>query len=101
MISRVDRPALEMLATSYARFRAAAREVEENGPLSEGSRGQPKESPAVRIEREAARDYLRFAEQFGLTASARTRLGLAELQRRRSMAQELRGSGRPKLKPVD
>ena len=48
------------------------------------------------------RDYLRFAEEFGLTPVARTRLGLAELRRRRSMVDELRDSlGPPNLEPVE
>ena len=56
----------------------------------------------MRIEREAARDYLRLAEHFGLTAIARTRLGLAEV-RRRSVVEELDHAfgGPVKLEPVD
>ena len=89
---------MEIINAPVQRARAL---IDEHGHLSVGDQGQPRPHPAVRIEQEAMRDYLRFAEEFGLTPVARTRLGLAEL-RRRSMDEELRDTlGSVDLKPVD
>ena len=88
MLDRVDRPALELLATTYARWRRASRMVNREGVTSVGGNGQLILHPAARVERDSALLYLRTAEQFGLTLLSRTRLGIAELQRR-SLGQEL------------
>jgi P27 family predicted phage terminase small subunit len=82
MIDLVDEAALRMLSIQYARWLGAGRTIAEDGMFTVGSRGQPKEHPAVRVERDATVLYSRMAEQFGLTPMARTRLGLAELHRR-------------------
>ena len=82
MIDLVDEAALRMLSMQYARWVKAGRAIAKEGMFTFGSRGQPREHPAVRIERDATVLYLRAAEQFGLTPVARTRLGLAELHRR-------------------
>jgi P27 family predicted phage terminase small subunit len=100
MVDRVDVPALEMMATQYALSRQAQRAIEEHGFFAEGSRGQMREHPAVRSQRDASTLFLRFAEQFGLTPSARARLGLAELHRRSLQAEMTDGLGAPKLRPA-
>jgi P27 family predicted phage terminase small subunit len=96
LLDRVDVAALEMLATTYARFWQAKRVVESDGLFVEGSRGQAKISPAVRIEAESRDAFLRLAEQFGLSPLARIRLGLADLTRK-SLQQDLLSS----LGPVE
>lgn len=101
LVDRIDGPALEMLATMYARVRQAARVVASDGHFSLGSVGQVREHPAVKIERESMVMFLRFAEQFGMTAVSRTRLGMAELHGR-ALAQELRDAfGPTTLRPLD
>ena len=82
MIDRVDRAALEMLATSYARWRQAVAMLADQDLLVLGARAQLKQHPAIRIERDAATLYMRTAEHFGVTPIARSRLGLAEVHRR-------------------
>jgi P27 family predicted phage terminase small subunit len=82
ILDTVDTAALEMAATAYSRFRQAKRVIDVDGVTSEGSMGQIREHPALAIERAAQQTYLRFAEQYALTPSARTRLGLAELHRK-------------------
>jgi P27 family predicted phage terminase small subunit len=100
ILDRVDTPALEQLATQYARIRAAQRVIDEAGYFARGSTGQIKEHPALKIEERATNLFLKLAEHYGLTAIARTRLGLAELHRR-SLAQELtEGLGVPELRPA-
>lgn len=91
VLSPVDRPALIALCRQWARAQAAAEQIEQGGQqtlLSTGSTGQVIEHPLLGIERAASALLLRFAEQYGLTPVARTRLGLAELQRR-TLAREL------------
>lgn len=88
LIDLVDRPALVLMSIQWARAEQARREIEEKGLFATGSEGQIVEHPAVKIERAAAALYLRFAEHYALTPVARTRLGLAELQRK-SIASEL------------
>ena len=82
MIDRVDRPALEILATAYARWRQAAALLASGEIVILGGHDQPKQHPAIRIERDAATLYMRTAEHFGVTPIARSRLGLAEIHRR-------------------
>jgi P27 family predicted phage terminase small subunit len=88
VLDGLDQPALEAACLRYARAKQAARIVDEQGPISTGSTGQLVAHPAIQIERESFTAFLRFAEQYGLTASARTRLGLSEM-RRRAMTDEL------------
>jgi P27 family predicted phage terminase small subunit len=100
IVDRVDIPVLEQLATQYARIRQAQRVIAEVGHFELGSRGQVKEHPALKIEREATRTFLTLAEQYALTPVARTRLGLAELHRRTLQAEMTDALGTAELKPV-
>jgi P27 family predicted phage terminase small subunit len=98
----VDRPALEMAATAYERFHQARRVINVHGVLT---RRQPSGEiiphPAVRIEREAQATFLRFAEQFGLTASARARLGIAILQGQEMLSKAMETElGETELEPA-
>ena len=88
ILDGVDRPMLTLAATQYARAMEAGRVLDREGILSEGYQGQPVEHPAAKMERAAMKLFALFAEQYALTPVARTRLGLAELQRR-SLADEL------------
>jgi P27 family predicted phage terminase small subunit len=81
MIDLVDVTALEMLASTYARWRRAVRDVNRRGLIVQGRQGLVL-NPAARVERDMASQHLKFAEQFGLTPLARARLGLAEVHRR-------------------
>jgi P27 family predicted phage terminase small subunit len=89
IVDIIDRANLEALCMSYQRMMEARLAIAEDGPFSTGSMGQLVEHPALKIEREAQRDFLRFSEHYALTPIARTRLGLAEIARR-TMQEELR-----------
>jgi len=71
---RVDAPALAALCIQWARAKQARRILAEEGLLALGSKGQLVEHPALAIERSAHALFLRFAEQYGLTAAARARI---------------------------
>jgi P27 family predicted phage terminase small subunit len=101
VIDRVDVPALEMLATVYARVRQSGRVVDHEGHFTLGARGQIREHPSLRIEREYIGLYRQLAGEFALTPVARTRLGLAELHRRTLNAEMTDALGTPDLTPVD
>jgi len=88
LLDGIDAVALEGLCVLVARARAARELVERDGIVAHTAKGVPVVHPAVRVERDAWQAFLRFAEQYALTPVARTRLGLAELQRR-SLADEL------------
>jgi P27 family predicted phage terminase small subunit len=97
IIDVVDTMALEALCTQWARAKQAGRVINARGLFARGSTGQLTEHPAVAIERNAHAMFLRFAEQYALTPVARTRLGLAELQRR-SLTDEMAAKlGEPDL----
>lgn len=68
-----------MLSRQAAVAYDAARLVEEEGLVVTGALGQKVAHPLLRIERDAANVYLRFAERFGLDVASRMRLGLMQL----------------------
>jgi P27 family predicted phage terminase small subunit len=88
LISELDRSVFTSYCIAYARHMAAVRAVtaaivadsrrhkknRTGGLMVRGSRKNVVQNPAVRIEREAGRDVLRFAEQLGLTPSARSKI---------------------------
>lgn len=88
LISELDRSVFTSYCIAYARHMSAVRVltslVEKDarrhrknrtgGLLVKGSTNNLVQNPAVRIEREAGRDVLRFAEQLGLTPSARSKI---------------------------
>ena len=100
LVDRVDTASLEAMTTAYARFRQARRVIASDGLFVEGSRGQPRLHPAVRLEQESWAAFARWSEFFGLTPLSRVRLGLAELSRR-SLAAEMHDQLGPlKLEPL-
>jgi len=101
LLDTVDRGMLEMAATAYARHRQAGRILAVQGHLTRGSVGQLREHPSMATERAAAATYERIAEQFGLTPIARTRMGLAELSRKKLKDELVDSFGRPDLIEVD
>jgi P27 family predicted phage terminase small subunit len=100
ILDRVDMATLELMATQYARAREAGEVIAKEGLVSTGYNGQPVAHPAVVVERLATAEFLRSAEHFALTPVARTRLGLAELERRKLEDDIEQSVGRPQLKRV-
>jgi P27 family predicted phage terminase small subunit len=78
IVDRVDLPMLEQLAMQYARIKTCQKVIREIGYFARGSTGQVREHPAVKIERESTALFMKIATQYGMTAVARTVLGLAE-----------------------
>jgi P27 family predicted phage terminase small subunit len=101
IVDLVDLPALEGLCITYARARQAGRVVERVGHFQVGTRGQTIQHPALRVEREAWRDFYSMAEHFAITPIARTRLGLANLQGKRLREEMGDALGTPDLTPIE
>jgi P27 family predicted phage terminase small subunit len=101
IVDRVDGPLLEMLATTYARWRQASRVLAVDGHFVHGIGGSLRAHPAIKIERDANAAFLRMAEHFALSPVARTRLGLQELHRRTLAAELADALGEPDLQPID
>lgn len=74
VIDKVDRAALKAMCVQWAMAEQASRVLAKQGYFTTGSTGQLVEHPAVAIVRNAHSMFLRFAEQYGLTASARARI---------------------------
>jgi P27 family predicted phage terminase small subunit len=83
ILDRIDLPAARMMCVAYALFERARQDVEEFGMYALGSMGQVVVAPAVAIAQANAALYLRFAEQFAATPSARARLGLEGAKKRK------------------
>lgn len=83
VLTRIDGAALSAYCTSYARWVRAERVLSEKGETYEsgGRHGrQIKTRPEVRIAEDSLRTLKMFAEQLGLTPSARVRLKGAPTQ---------------------
>lgn len=81
MLSPVDIPALALLCEHYATAQTAAEAMRAKGnvpaPIDQDQAhdGRRRKHPATMVFREATNAYLRLAQEFGLTASARTTIG--------------------------
>jgi len=78
---------IEAMVVAAYRHRQARRKIDELGILVKGLTG-PMVNPLIRMERDEAATFLRWAEQFGITLSSRIRMGLLQLAGE-TMAQSL------------
>lgn len=78
----LDIPTLKVLCLLYAGAMQAAQVIGEQGRYTKGSMGQMRQHPAVKDFNEQSVLFLRYASEYGLTALARTRLGLLDVTRR-------------------
>lgn len=82
MVTTADRPAVILMCRHWEHVVGSQRTLEEDGYYSEGSMGQMVVHPAMRVFLDSSTAYLRFAQHFGLTPSARVKLGLNDAARR-------------------
>jgi len=87
-VQLIDLPAVKSMCIHYAQAEKLRRVLDEQGYFVLGSQGQMTEHPAMRQFNNCSAMFLRYAQEFGLTTVARTRLGLMDVQRR-SIAQEM------------
>jgi len=82
LLSKVDRAALAAYCQAYGRWeqaeetlaKMAARDELTNGLMIKTTGGNAIQNPIVGIANKAALDMVRYAEQFGMTPSARSRI---------------------------
>ncbi|MCF6304369.1 MAG: phage terminase small subunit P27 family [Rhodobacteraceae bacterium] len=78
ILTSLDRAALGAYCTSYSRWSEAEIKLEADGFTIETSLGTIIQSPLVGIANKAAADMVRYAAEFGMTPSARSRVKIAE-----------------------
>lgn len=81
-VQQVDLPAIFAMCVSWQTAERARKVLDEQGWFILGSVGQMTAHPAVAIMQGAHDRFLRFAQDFGLTTTARTRLGLMDVQKK-------------------
>ena len=74
VLTETDTAALEMLCLHYGMAVEAGKILREEGLTAIGAHGQTVKHPAVQILRDASTAFRMYAEQFGLTPSARSRI---------------------------
>lgn len=91
LVSNLDTSALAAYCIAFERFKEAneaLREVAKKDPLFKGmmiktTGGNWIQNPLVGVARRAADDMLKFAAEFGMTPSARSRVAAIELDNKR------------------
>lgn len=91
LLTELDLPALAMMCAHYDAAMQAAREIRTNGVLSVDERGLLRKSPAVQILRDASAAFRAYADRFGMSPSARTRIAVDAARDEPSLAEILRG----------
>jgi P27 family predicted phage terminase small subunit len=75
LLSVLDTACLAAYCQTYSRWREAEKALaHDGGLLIKTQDGNPRRNPLVKISADAAADMVRFANEFGLTAVARSRL---------------------------
>ena len=74
VLTGADMAAFAGYCQNYARWKEAEEHLTEEGPAFEDSKGKVQHSPYLRVSEAARRDMLRFASEFGLTPSSRSRI---------------------------
>ena len=79
VLSRLDVAVLAAYCCSHSLELTAASYVRRHGAVLSGPRGRQYANPMLKIANEARRDKMRFAVEFGMTPSSRTRLDVGQL----------------------
>ncbi len=93
IVTQADRDALYAYCEAVVLHRAASRELARTGLLMEGMHGGVVKHPAHQIQRDAASTMRAFAQEFGLTPSARStiKMHVADAAGEKSAARLLSG----------
>ena len=76
LLTEVDGIGLGMLCEAFAQYCEAKRMVEEEGMLARSDKGNLYQHPAVGLMTSARGDVFRWAREFGMTPSSRSRIDL-------------------------
>jgi len=78
LFTELDRQTLEMMCLHYAYANKAERILRKEGLLASGSQGQDVKHPAHQMLLDHSRQFLRYAAEFGMTPSSRSKIEIAE-----------------------
>ncbi len=101
LLSQIDRAALAAYCQAWGRWVKAEQELTKHGSVTLTVHGTYKQSPYVVVARDAMEEVRKFAIEFGMTPSSRSRVSAVETEQM-SLAEELflktqakRTDGRP------
>lgn len=80
ILTEVDGPAFTMMARHWDLATRAAKQIEQDGLTTKDENGAVRKHPLLQVWRENSAAFLRYAAQFGLTPSARSRLNIPDPQ---------------------
>lgn len=78
LLTELDGPAFTMMAMHYALAWDAAQILKKDGLMAEDENGAYRKHPMLQVMKDNSRAFLQYAQQFGLTPSARSRLSMPE-----------------------
>jgi len=78
ILARIDRAVLATYCETWADYFAAVKAVRKDGKWYTSNSGAKHQHPMVQVLAESRATLLRFAQEFGLTPSARARIKVAE-----------------------
>ena len=84
--------ALGMLCEAWAQYVEARRAVMEAGMLATSDKGNVYQHPAVALMNSARNELLKWAREFGMTPSARSRISVGAVEEEPSLAELLFGA---------
>jgi P27 family predicted phage terminase small subunit len=88
-IDELDGAAFAGFCVTYARWRAAEEIVARDGMTVAGPDGRVKAHPCVRISTQASQLMLKFAQDFGMTPSSRSRIHVPLPTTKKSLRERL------------
>lgn len=75
---KLDKNAVELYCTTYARWREAQRMIDKHGMLVKTPNGYPVQSPYIAIVNQATIQLTKLLQEFGMTPASRTRIPVGE-----------------------
>lgn len=91
LLTTLDFGLLTMLCHSWSQFVSASERAEKTGMMIIGKAGRPLRNPYLKIIRDAKAEYLRFSQEFGMGAAARSRIQMFEEKKEDPLDQFLDG----------
>lgn len=89
LLSEIDLPAFQLMATHFAVAVDAAELIKAQGMITEDERGLPRKHPALQVLRDNSAAFRTYASEFGMTPSARSRVTASVPEEQMSLADVL------------
>ena len=91
LLTSIDHGIIEAYCVVYGRWVEAEKKVKEVPAVVQTSNGNPIQNPYISIANHALADLLKFAREFGMTPSARSRIPATPEEKEESLADFLFG----------